>query len=143
MRYLVERGVIPASGPAADVLRVIAGLPPERLNVSETAKELGLSRRTIGRVLQNAALPPARDWVGLTRALRAHRTILRGGTLPDAALAAGYHDQFTLSNALHHSTGFRPSMLPAVSWPILVEAWVARQRQRGARVVRRTDRPNE
>lgn len=137
--HLVDRGVIKPSGPAADILSAISGLRPERLGVDEAAEELGVSRRKLGRVLQDAGLPPARHWVGLARALRAHRVILRGGTLRDAAVAAGYHDQFTMSNALHRSTGFRPSMLPAVSWPRLVDSWIARQRSRGALVDRSSE----
>lgn len=141
--HLVDRGLIQPSGPPADILSVISGLPPERLGVSELAEELGISRRTIGRVLQDAGLPPAREWIGLARALRAHLVILRGGTLRGAAVAAGYHDQFTMSNALHRTTGFRPSALSVVSWPRLVDEWIARQRRRGRLAVRRVDRPSE
>lgn len=141
--HLVDRGVIKPTGPPADILSVISGLPPKRLGVSGLAEELGISRRTIGRVLQDAGLPPAREWVGLARALRAHLVILRGGTLRDAAAAAGYHDQFAMSNAIHRLTGFRPSMLAAVAWPRLVDEWIARQRRRGTLTVRPVDRSSE
>ena len=62
----------------------------------------------------------------------AHRTITRGEPLHVAASAAGYPDQFSMSNAFHRITGLRPSKLREVSRGELLNVWVARQRDTGA-----------
>lgn len=141
--YLIQRGIINPTSREADVLRLIAALPPPSLNVVAITCVLSVSRRTLGRIFRRAGLPSAGNWVRLTRALRAHRVILSGGTIRDAALAAGHNDQFTLSNALYRETGFRPSGLRVVAWPRLVDAWIARQRRRGALTLRPVDRSRE
>lgn len=137
--YLADRGVISPGSPAENVLRVIAALPPARLDAPHVAAELETSRRTLGRTLRSAGLPSPREWVALARTLRAHRVLLKGGSLWDAAKAAGYHDQFTMSRAVHRATGFRPGALRNLSWPRVVNAWITRQRRRGALRMRRLD----
>lgn len=47
-----------------------------------------------------------------------------------------------LSNALHRTTGFRPTALRAVGWRQLTDAWIARQRHGGA-LVTPAGRPSE
>jgi hypothetical protein len=69
--------------------------------------------------------------VALARAVLAHRTFVRGGPLRVAAAAAGYPDQFTMSNAMNRIFGIRPSQLRSVSWSELLDVWISRQRERG------------
>lgn len=142
LRYLVEHGMLTSRSREAEILRMIAALPPALLGVRGAACALSVSRRTLGRVMGEAGLPSPAKWVVLARALRAHRVLLSGGTVADAAVAAGYDGPFTLSNALHRATGFRPTALRAVGWQHLVDAWIARQRHRGA-LVTPANRPTE
>lgn len=72
-----------------------------------------------------------------------HAVILKGRLLKDAAAAGGYPDPFTMSNALYRATGFRPSALRDIGWSVLVDAWIDRQRRRGALVARPADRSSE
>jgi AraC-like DNA-binding protein len=132
LRYLVEIRVAPPEGPATEVLRVISELSPPDLRVECAAGRMSLGRRTLLRRLRAAGLPVPREWIGLARALRAHRVILRGGTLKDAALAGGYSDQFVMSQAIHRITGLRPSGMDTVGWTELVDRWASRQRARGS-----------
>lgn len=132
--YLVEHGVITPRSRQAEAVRLILMLPPRHLRVTAIAAVLSISRRTCTRLFGSAGLPSPQAWIGLVRALHTHRAILKGRTLKDAAVAAGYPDQFTMSNALYRTTGFRPSVLRGVSWTQLVDAWIAHQRRRGALV---------
>lgn len=131
LRYLVELGVITPRSREADAIRVIAALPPRCLRVPVVAAVLSMSQRTLWRLFRNAGLPSARGWIGLVRALWTHYAILRGRPLKDAAGTGGYPDPFTMSNAIHRTTGFRPSALRGVGWTQLVDAWIAHQRRRG------------
>ncbi|MGH7575663.1 MAG: helix-turn-helix domain-containing protein [Longimicrobiales bacterium] len=127
----------------AEALRVILALRPRYLRVSAIAAVLSISRRTFTRLFGSAGLPSPQAWIGLVRALHTHRAILKGRRLKEAAIAAGYPDQFTMSNALHRMTGFRPSALRGVAWTQLVDAWIARQQHRGTLVRRLADRLSE
>lgn len=140
LRYLMKRGVITPGSREAEILRMIAALPPSLLGVRGAACALSVSRRTLGRVMLEAGLPSPCKWVVLARALRAHRVLLNGGTVAAAAVAAGYDGPFTLSNALHRTTGFRPTALRTIGWQQLLDAWIAR---RGGALVTPADRPGE
>lgn len=131
LHHLMERGVITPRSRQAEVVRLILMLPPRYLRVTALAAVLSISRRTCTRLFGSAGLPSPQAWIGLVRALHTHRAIMRGRTLKDAAVAGGYPDQFTMSNALHRMTGFRPSTLRGVPWTQLVDAWIARQQHRG------------
>ena len=131
LRYLIDHDVVPAAGPATDVLRAISALPVEDLRVQLLADRLGVGRRTLVRRLRSSGLPAPHAWIVLARTLHAHRVILRGGTLKEAAMTAGFPDQFTMSNAIHRISRFRPSEMDSVRWQQLVEVWIARQRARG------------
>lgn len=72
-----------------------------------------------------------RDWVVLARAVQAHRTFVNGAPLQRAAYAAGYPDQFAMSQVIYRITGLRPSQLRDVCWQALLDVWTARQRERG------------
>ena len=130
--HLVERGVLRPESRATSYVRSILAAPPDALRVSRVARRVYASRRTLGRHFRAEGLPAPIDWVALARAVCAHRTILRGGPLRIAASAAGYPDQFTMSNAIHRITGLRPSQLRSVAWDLFLDVWIARQRERRA-----------
>ena len=130
--HLVERGILRRESRAADHVRSIFAAPPEALRVGRMARRVYTSPRTLGRHFRAEGLPSPVDWVALAKAMRAHRTIVRGGPLRLAASAAGYPDQFTMSNAIHRIAGLRPSQLRDVSWDAFLDVWIARQRERGA-----------
>ncbi|MGH7505721.1 MAG: hypothetical protein ACRELX_08710, partial [Longimicrobiales bacterium] len=69
-----------------------------------------------------------------SRAINVHRAIMRGGSLKQATCAAGYADQFTMSNALYRIVGIRPSKLRDLSWRELIDCWIARRRVRSCDV---------
>ena len=131
IEHLVRRAVLAPESPVAGELRSILNAPPEALRVGRIARRLYVARRTLGRHFRVVGLPAPNEWVGLARALLAHRTIARGGPLKAAAAAAGYPDQFTMSNAIHRITGLRPSQLRDVSWTAFLDVWIARQREHG------------
>ena len=131
VEHFVHRGILRRNGQAARVIRSIFTAPPEALRVGRMARRIHLSRRTLGRRLQVEGVPAPVDWNALARVVLAHKTILRGGPLRDAAWAAGYHDQFTMSNAIHRITALRPSQLRDVNREELLDTWIARQRERG------------
>lgn len=130
--HLARRGVFRLESRAAGYVHSIFKAPPHALRVARIARRLCVSRRTLTRHFRAEGLPSAVDWVAVARALYAHRTIVRGGKLRIAAHAAGYPDQFTMSNAIHRSTGLRPSQLRKVRWDALLDVWIAKQRARGA-----------
>ena len=129
--HLVERGILRRESRAAGHVRSIFAAPPDALRVGRIARRVYISRRTLGRHFRAEGLPSPVDWVALARAMCAHRTIVRGGPLRLAASAAGYPDQFTMSNAIHRIAGLRPSQLRDVSWDTFLDVWIARQRERG------------
>lgn len=143
LRYLVDRGVITPGSREANAIRVIAALPPHCLRVPLIAAVLSVSQRTLWRLFRRAGLPSAKAWIGLVRALRSHHAILRGRPLKEAAPAGGYPDQFTMSNAIHRTTGLRPSALRGIAWTHMVDTWIAHQQHGGALVVRSPDRSSE
>lgn len=129
--HFVGRGVLRPESRATGYVRSILAAPPEALRVRQVARRVYASRRTLARHFRAEGLPAPIDWVALARAVCAHRTILRGGPLRIAAAAAGYPDQFTMSNAIRRITGMRPSQLRDVRPDGLLDVWIARQRERG------------
>lgn len=130
--HFVGRGVLTPASRATSYVCAILAAPPEALRVRRIAQRVYASRRTLGRHFRAERLPAPIDWVALARAVLAHRTIVRGGPLRIAAAAAGYPDQFTMSNAMNRIFGIRPSQLRGVSWRELLDIWISRQRERGA-----------
>jgi AraC-like DNA-binding protein len=129
--HLVERGVLAPNGRSVAYVHTILAAPPEALRVERIARRTYASRRTLVRHFRAEGLPAPIDWVALARALCAYRTLVRGGPIRIAAAAAGYPDQFTMSNAFHRITGMRPTQLRGVNWAGLLDVWIARQRDRG------------
>lgn len=129
--HLVDRGVLKPESRATAYVRAIFAAPPEALRVRRIARRVYASRRTLGRHFRAEGLPAPIDWVALARAVLAHRTMVRGGPLRIAAAAAGYPDQFTMSNAMNRIFGIRPSQLRSVSWCEMLDVWISRQRERG------------
>lgn len=131
VEYFVRCGVLRPENPVTRHVRRIFSVPPEALRVTSIARRLGMSRRTLGRRFQSEGVPPPAAWVALARAVLAHRSVLRGRPLADAATAAGHSDQFGMSNAIHRVTGLRPSRLREVNRDGLLSVWIDRQRERG------------
>ncbi len=129
--HFVDHGVLRPESRATAYVRSILAAPPEALRVRRIARRVYASRRTLGRHFRAEGLPAPIDWVALARAVLAHRTFVRGGPLRIAAAAAGYPDQFTMSNAMNRIFGIRPSQLRSVSWCELLDLWISRQRERG------------
>jgi len=131
--HLIDRGVLTAESRATSYVRSILAAPPEALRVRRIARRVYANRRTLGRHFRAEGIPAPLDWVALARAVLAHRTFVRGGPLRIAAAAAGYPDQFTMSNAMNRIFGIRPSQLRSVSWCELLDVWISRQRERARR----------
>lgn len=111
---------------------MIFAAPPEALRVARIARRVVYAgRQTLNRHFRAEGLPPTRDWVVLARAVHAHRTFVDGASLQRAGYAAGYPDQFTMSQVIHRITGLRPSQLRDVCWQPFLDVWIARQRERG------------
>jgi AraC-like DNA-binding protein len=132
VEHFVRFGVLRPGSQVTIHVRKIFAAPSDALRVTHIARRMGLSRRTLGRRFRAEGVPPPVAWIGLARAAHAHRRILRGGLLQEASDAAGYPDQFTMSNAIHRIIGLRPSRLREVSPEGMLDVWIARQRERGA-----------
>ncbi|MGH7576201.1 MAG: helix-turn-helix domain-containing protein [Longimicrobiales bacterium] len=132
VEHFVRRGVVRPEGRAAHHLRSIFAAPPEALRVDRIARRVHVDRATLARHFRAEGIPSPREWITLARALYAHRTFLRGGTLQSAAYAAGYSDTFTMSSAFRRITGLRPSRLRDVDQKALLDVWIIRQRDCGA-----------
>lgn len=132
IEHFVRREALRPGGQAAALVSRIFTAPPECLRVGRIARRVHVSRRTLGRRFRAESVPSPVDWIVLARAVYAHRSILRGRSLREAAVAAGYADQFTMSNAIHRITGLRPSRLQEVSREEMLDTWIARQRDHGA-----------
>jgi AraC-like DNA-binding protein len=124
-QYIVRRGVI--SDPAIErTVQRIMELAPDTRTITQLAKRLYTSRRTLGRQFAAAGLPVPSHWLQFARLLH---VALRLQREPHAvfriAMRMGYTDGFTFSNQMKRLIGLRPTEVrDYVGWEWIVEAWL-------------------
>src|SRR5690606_23081172 len=127
-RYLTRHGLIDDPAVESFVQRVCE-LAPEIQSVSQLAKRLYTSRRTLGRQFAGADLPVPSHWLGFARVLHVALHLQREPqAIVRIAMNMGYPDGFTLSNQMKRLIGMRPTELRGyVGWEWIVEAWLERE----------------
>jgi len=127
-KYLTRRGTLRDPGIERCVQRIFE-LAPEIHSVTQLAKRLYTSRRTLGRQFAAAGLPVPSHWLQFARVLHVAVHLQRE---PQAvfriAMNMGYPDGFTLSNQMKRLIGMRPTELREyVGWEWIVEAWLEQE----------------
>jgi AraC-like DNA-binding protein len=131
--YLADRGLLRTDRIRREV-RQIFELAPEVHSVSQLARRLYTSRRTIGRHFAAEGLPVPSHWLQIGRLL--HVAIrLQNDTASLFRIAArfGYPEAFTLSNQMRRLIGWRPSEVRrCLGWEWIIESWLSTETHRGA-----------
>jgi len=126
--YLRLRGVL-ASEPARREVQRVLELSVEVVSISQLARRLYTSRRTLGRHFAEWGLPVPSHWLQFGRLLHVclhlhadHTAVFR------LAARARYPDGFTLSNQMKRLIGYRPSEVRRLlGWEWIVEAWLEKE----------------
>ena len=128
MDYLRWRGFV-IDRETVHLVRRVLDLSSELRSVSSVARSLYVSRRALGRRLQNRGLPVPSHWLQLGRLLRvATRLQNSEATVSSVAFEHGYPDGFSLSNQMERLIGHRPSDVREwLGWEWLVESWLQRE----------------
>ena len=123
--YLTRRGLLPDASIRSKVQHIL-GLVPEVTSVTDLARRLHTSRRTLGRHFSAAGLPVPSHWLQFARLLYAtSRLQTEKTTVFRIAARAGYPDGFTLSNQMKRVIGHRPSEIRTLlGWEWVVESWI-------------------
>jgi transcriptional regulator GlxA family with amidase domain len=126
--YLVRRGVLRHRAIIQDFRR-IAELAPNTRSISELARRMYTSRRTLGRHFLASGLPVPSRCLQFIRVLNvALHLQSEDGAVFRIAARFGYPDGFTMSNQMKRLTGFRPSEVrELLGWEWIVEAWLKRE----------------
>lgn len=126
--YLTTRGLLEDKHVEREVKRIFE-LAPEVSCISELARRMYTSRRTLGRHFARLDLPVASHWLQFARLfhvcirLQAEQIAVFG-----AAVRAGYPDGFTMSNQMKRLIGVRPSEVRGLlGWEWVIEAWLERE----------------
>jgi len=126
--YLARRGLLEDARVQREVKRIFE-LATEVSCISELARRMYTSRRTLGRHFSSTGLPVPSHWLQFARLL--HVCIqLQSERVPvsSAAFRAGYPDGFTLSNQMKRLIGVRPSEVRGLlGWEWVIEAWLERE----------------
>lgn len=128
MQYFVRRGVLHDPGVERTVQRILE-LAPETRTITQLAKQLYTSRRTLGRQFAGAGLPVPSHWLQFARVLHVALHLQREPhAIFRVAMRMGYPDGFTLSNQMKRLIGLRPTEVRNyVGWEWIVEAWLERE----------------
>lgn len=130
--YLVRRRVLVDEESRREVQRAFE-LASELTSISELARRLYVSRRTLGRHFAAAGLPVPSHWLQFGRLMNA-AVLLQVESTAVFRIAAqtGYPDGFTLSNQMRRLLGCRPSDIRrTLGWEWLVELWLRQETRRG------------
>jgi AraC-like DNA-binding protein len=132
VEYLARRGILVDSALRQDVRRIFE-LAPEVRSVSQLARRLYVSRRTLGRRFESVGLPVPSHWLQFARLLHiAIRLQCESTAMFRIATRFGYPDGFTMSNQMHRLVGCRPTEVRRLlGWEWVIEAWLRREATQG------------
>lgn len=126
--YLAHRGVLRNEETRKEVQRLLE-LSGEITSVTQLARRMYTSRRSLGRHFAGRGLPVPSHWLQVGRLLHActHLQCERTAAFRIAARMR-YPDGFTMSNQMKRLLGFRPSEVRRLlGWEWIVEAWLERE----------------
>lgn len=95
----------------AEIANLLATSPDENEKADALAQRVGLSTSRLEHRFSETYGVPLRAWRGWWRMRRAAEQLLGGGTLTDAAHAAGFHDSAHFSHAFRQMFGLPPSLV--------------------------------
>ena len=126
--HLAGRGVLRNAEARKEVQRILE-LSGEVTSISQLARRMYTSRRSLGRHFTGWDLPVPSHWLQFGRLLHA---CVHLQCEPTAAFRVAarmrYPDGFTMSNQMKRLLGFRPSEVRRLlGWEWLVEAWVEKE----------------
>ncbi|NJD08927.1 MAG: helix-turn-helix domain-containing protein [Gemmatimonadetes bacterium] len=126
--FLRHRGVLRSDAARREVHRVME-LAPEVVSISQLARRLYTSRRTLGRHFSEWGLPVPSHWLQFGRLLHVCMHLHAESTAVfRLAARARYPDGFTLSNQMKRLIGYRPSEVRRLlGWEWIVEAWLEKE----------------
>ena len=93
------------------VKEALLGLRMEYEDLGTLSKNLGVSGRTLQRHVKKETGQAPSFWVGLVRARRCAKMILRGEPLVEAAMSVGYSDQPHMTRELKRWFNCTPAMI--------------------------------
>jgi AraC-like DNA-binding protein len=142
-RYLIDCGLLQDEIARKEVHRLLE-LSGELCSISQLARRMYTSRRTLGRHFGASRLPVPSHWLQFGRLLHVAMHLHNERTAVfRIAARAKYPDGFTLSNQMKRLIGYRPSEVRRLlGWEWIVEAWLAREElsRRGGDEDHREDR---
>lgn len=127
-QYLVDRGLLHDEIACREVHRLLE-LSGELSSISQLARRMYTSRRTLGRHFGGARLPVPSHWLQFGRLLHVAMHLHNERTAVfRIAARSRYPDGFTMSNQMKRLLGYRPSEVRRLlGWEWLVEAWLLRE----------------
>ncbi|UUV35885.1 helix-turn-helix transcriptional regulator [Amycolatopsis roodepoortensis] len=111
---LADAGTLDATPAHPAVRQAVAVLPAmldDTVHLGQIAKEVGLSASRLGHLFSDELGLPFRAYVRWARLRRAIDHVRAGGTLTEAAHAAGFADSAHLTRVCHEMFGLAPSLL--------------------------------
>lgn len=131
--HLTRAGILRNQRIRALVAKVFE-LAPSVPSVSQLARKLYASRRTLGRHFEAEGLPVPSHLLQFARLLHVAVIIQQKQELPifKAAIQVGYPDGFTMSNQMKRLIGCRPTdVRDNLGYEWIIEEWVRRERVEG------------
>ena len=127
-QYLIDRGMLRDEIARREVHRLLE-LSGELCSISQLARRMYTSRRTLGRHFGASRLPVPSHWLQFGRLLHVAMHLHNERTAVfRIAARARYPDGFTLSNQMKRLIGYRPSEVRRLlGWEWLVEAWLLKE----------------
>lgn len=126
--YLIERGLVRDEIARREVHRLLE-LSGELCSISQLARRMYTSRRTLGRHFSASGLPVPSHWLQFGRLLHVAMHLHNERTAVfRIAARSKYPDGFTLSNQMKRLIGYRPSEVRRLlGWEWIVEAWLLKE----------------
>ena len=139
--YLVQRGLAAEREDHSVLLKKLlemASAPRTTgLTVNAAAKNLYVSRRTLGRWCQAAGIPQPNSVIRMGRVLNVLELVCKSKCSVHAATrVTNWSDAYSLSNAMVRLTGIRPSAARAIGTLNVVEQWLRRELAAGRAALR-------
>jgi AraC-like DNA-binding protein len=124
--HLAREGVL-RNQKIRGLVRRIFELAPMYPSITQLARKMCTSRRTLGRAFEAERLPVPSHWLQFARLVYVSAVIQEKQNVPifKAAIQVGYPDGFTMSNQMKRLIGCRPSDVRenlGLSW--ILEEWV-------------------
>lgn len=130
--YFVRRKLIVNDSIRRLIYKVLESAP-KASSITQLAKRLYTSRRTLGRQFAAAGLPVPSHWLQITRIFHTiFRIQTEETTVNRIAARSGYPDGFTLSNQMKRLMDCRPTdVRNNLGWEWVIEQWIKQETYSG------------